>query len=66
MQLLDGMHLKKYKKSFKDEKINGQIFCMFDEKILEDDLGIDSRLHRIRLMQVVNGEADARVYLSKK
>ena len=60
------MSLKKYKKAFKDEKINGNIFCMFDEKILQDDLGVDSRLHRIRLMQIVNGDADARLYLSTK
>ena len=66
LQLLEAMHLKKYKKAFKDEKINGHIFCMFDEKILEEDLGVESRLHRIRLMQIVNGEADARAYLSKK
>ena len=58
--LLDSLGLKQYKKAFQREQVDGEILCELDEDILEKELGVRSRLHRIRIMKVVNGRIDAR------
>ena len=51
--LLDKHNLSQYKKKFEDEMIDGSLFVELDEGILEHDLGVKSKLHRIRIMRLV-------------
>ena len=53
------MQLPQYKTKFADESISGAILSDIDEGILQEELGITSRLHRMRLMKLVNGDHSA-------
>ena len=57
------MGLQIYKDKFHQEKITGDIFCNIDDDILEKELGVHSRLHRMRLLKLAKGDTDARQYL---
>ena len=54
------MELRQYKEAFLREQVNGIILCDLNEQVLEKDLGVSSRLHRIRLVKVANGKFDVR------
>ena len=47
--LLESSGLGKYREAFETEQVNGDILylCELDEDILENDLGVSSRLHHI-------------------
>ena len=49
------MGLEQYTPTFKHEQINGDILSTCDDGILKDELKIASRLHRIRLLRVIDG-----------
>ena len=51
--LLESSGLGKYREAFETERVNGDILCELDEDILENDLGVSSRLHRIRIMKLI-------------
>ena len=53
--LLDKLGLSKYKNKFSEENITGSLLSEFDEEILEKELGITSRLHRIKLLRIIDG-----------
>ena len=55
LQLLDKLGLSKYKHKFIEESITGSLLSEFDEEILETELGINSRIHRIKLMRIIDG-----------
>jgi hypothetical protein len=55
LNLLDSMSLDKYQDNFKREQVNGEILSECDEDVLTNDLGISSKLHRIKLMKVISG-----------
>ena len=57
------MGLHAYKDKFHQENITGDIFGNLDDEILEKELGIQSRLHRLRLLKVARGDTDAKQYL---
>ena len=52
--LLESMGLQQYKEVFEKEQINGEVLIELDEDILKEELGVSSRVHRIRLMKVIN------------
>ena len=54
-ELLDAMELGQYKEAFVRECVSGEILLECDNSILESDLGVASRLHRLRLMKVIDG-----------
>lgn len=56
LTLLDYMNLKQYKDSFSTEVVDGAIFAQLDDTILEHDLGVQSRLHRLKLLRVITGK----------
>ena len=41
-------------------QVNGEILSECDEEVLSSDLGITSKLHRMRLMKVISGRHSAR------
>ncbi len=58
-RLLDAMNLSQYKESFQREQVTGVVLLECDEDILENELNISSRIHRIRLIKIISGEVSA-------
>ena len=58
------MHLAQYKDIFASEEITGEIFAELDEEILQMELGVSVKIHRIRLMKVINGKYSVQQILS--
>ena len=50
------MNLSQYKDKFRTEQITGEILCELDDAALEVDLGIRSKIHRVRLMKIMSGK----------
>ena len=53
------MELGQYKDAFSKENVSGEILLECDNDILQCELGVASRLHRLRLMKVVEGRHSA-------
>ncbi len=53
------MKLEQYKEAFARECIDGGILLALGDDLLEEDLGVASRLHRLRLVRVINGSHSA-------
>ena len=56
LDLLDLMSLKLYQDNFKREQVNGEILSECDDEVLTNDLGVSSKLHRIKLMKIISGK----------
>ena len=63
-RLFEAMNLGKYKETVARECIDGEILSELDERSLESDLGISSKIHRIRLMQIITGSRSAKTFLT--
>ena len=55
IDLLEILGLTKYKNVFIDEEISGALLQELDEEIIKVELGITSRLHRLKLLRVIDG-----------
>ena len=55
LELLEAMQLEEYKESFKSERIDGEMLSSLTEADLMHELNIQKRLHRVRLMKVIEG-----------
>ena len=53
--MLGAMNLSQYKSTFYSKGISGTQLSQHTEDSLESQLGISQRLHRKRLMLVING-----------
>ena len=60
LTLLEALGQKQYHDTFKEEKVSGEILSECDEEVLTNDLGIKSKLHRIKLMKVISGHHSAK------
>ena len=58
-RLLDVMKLSQHKDKFRTEQISGEILCELDDEALEVDLGVKSKIHRVRLMKIMSGKHSA-------
>lgn len=58
--------MDEYIPHFEAEKICGQTLAELQEEDLARELQVKSRLHRIRLMQVITGKVSAFAIISKK
>ena len=45
-----------YQDKFVTEQVNGEILSECDEEVLKTDLGVTSKLHRMRLLKVISGK----------
>ena len=54
--ILENLGLHQYKVAFAQERINGSRLSRLDEDMLENDFGMSSRLHRMKLMGVIRQE----------
>lgn len=50
------MGLDQYQAIFEKEQIDGAILLECDEGVLEHELGVAMRLHRIKLMRIITGK----------
>ena len=53
------MNLGQYEENFAREQITGEILVELNEGVLEKELGMASKIHRIKLMKVIIGRHSA-------
>lgn len=53
------MGLKQYQEKFRSEQINGELLVICTEEVLHKELGIATKLHRVRLMKMIDGSHSA-------
>ena len=58
--LLATMNLSQYKDIFFKEMISGEILLECVETDLENELNVKSKIHRLRLMKIINGYHSAK------
>ena len=58
------VNLDEYSSIFLKEQVDGSLLSEFDDVIMKD-LGISSKLHRMRLSNFITGKTSARQYLEK-
>lgn len=63
LRLLECMTLSQYQEAFMREHINGELLSDCDENVLQNELGIASKLHRMRLIKVITGRHSAKSIL---
>ena len=63
LQLLDNMRLSAYKSTFERENISGDLLLSFDDGILERELGVKSKIHRLKFMKLITGQYSAEKFL---
>lgn len=62
--LLHNMGLNQYQETFQLEGIAGDILVELDEEVLQTELGVTSRIHRIKLLKLISGQHSAHRYIS--
>ena len=55
MQILEKMKLTEYTEIFERECVNGEMLAACEEDMLKVELAVTNRLHRRRLMSLING-----------
>ena len=50
------MRLERYSETFQKEQIDGKILIELDENILKEELGMTKRIHRLKLLNIINGD----------
>ncbi|XP_019858581.1 PREDICTED: uncharacterized protein LOC109586808 [Amphimedon queenslandica] len=63
-EFLGLMGLKQYAATFSHELVDGKLFFELDDVMLEEDLGITSKLHRLRMMRIIRGEQHVNDFLT--
>ena len=46
--------MPQYKESFKREMVDGEILSEIDEVVLEQELGMKSKIHRLRFLKYID------------
>ena len=64
VRLLKAMGLEQYSQSIAQEHITGDVLLECTEGILEKELKIASKLHRVRLMKLIDGSHSAKSILT--
>ena len=52
LEVLDAVGLSQYRHAFAREVIDGEIFAVLDDDTLADELGVTSKIHRMRLLKL--------------
>ena len=55
LNLLNQLQLSEHCKAFEKERITGSLLLDLDESILKEELGVNMKLHRLKLERVING-----------
>ena len=65
LHLLEAMHLAEYKPMFEREIIDGHTLSTVTNGILLQDLNMTKEMHRLRLMEVIEGEKSVTDFLHR-
>ncbi len=57
--MLTAMNMGQYVEAFKAELISGEILSELNDEVLRDELGITSKIHRIKLLKIIDGRHSA-------
>lgn len=60
--MLKSVGLEAYVEVFKTECISGDILQEIDDSVLSKELGVRSKLHRIRMMRLISGRFPVGTY----
>ena len=60
--MLNLAGLGKYSETVEEESVSGDILVECSEEILEKEMGIKSKLHRLKLLRVIEGKASQELY----
>ena len=63
LSLLEAMDLGQYREVFHREHITGEILVECTEEVLQNELEITSKIHRIRLIKIISGQHSASNFL---
>ena len=58
------MDLGQYRETFLRERISGDVLLDLDDAILQEELGMASRIHRIRIAKLIRGRHSAQSILN--
>lgn len=58
------MNLGQYIDSFRQEQITGELLLELTEDVVENELMVSSKLHRMRVMKLIDGKHSAEGYLN--
>lgn len=61
--MLEALNLSQYQAKFDEEQVGGDILSHCDDATLENELGVNMKIHRLKLLQVISGERSARALL---
>lgn len=62
---MESMGLRAYKQKIVAEHISGEILLECDDSVLKEEIGITSKIHRIRIMKIISGQHSAKALLEK-
>ncbi len=62
VHMLDIAGLSQYKEIILAEQVSGEVMVDLDDAMLERDLGIKSKLHRVKFLTVIQGKAPDEAY----
>ena len=65
-QLLVVSNLEMYIPNFQSETIDGSLLLDLTDDILQEELGIERKIHRLKLMKFLSGEYSAEHYLMEQ
>lgn len=63
LHVLDSMGLSQYKKIFSQECIDGAILLELDADVLNCELGVNSKIHCVKLMKLISGDYSIQQFL---
>lgn len=63
LQALDSMGLHQYKDAFSQESVDGAVLLELDEEVLTCELGVKSKIHRVKHMKLISGESSIQKFL---
>lgn len=56
VNVLSAVDLPEYKEVFLRERVDGHVLLQLNDHILNTELGVESKLHRIRIMNLAAGK----------
>ena len=63
---MEVMGLGQYKNTILEEQISGEILLECDDSVLQNELGVSSKIHRIRIMKLITGHHSAKTLLENR
>jgi hypothetical protein len=64
IKILESLGLDRYKDQFITEQIDGHLLLSLTDEILEHELDIKSKIHRIKIMRVISGKQSIADYIT--